>query len=87
MWGSVIIALIISILSFYYLARFHIHITELKSDTNKQKSHGIFYGKPLHEKKKKVLTLNLVPEAQIMDSNTKYALMKEKYQVNITYSI
>ncbi|KAJ8967509.1 hypothetical protein NQ314_002824 [Rhamnusium bicolor] len=78
MWTGVIICLILSGFAFFILARFHIHITEIKSacikNLNKTKPQN------LHKKKKVLMTLSLQPEIDKMDSNVKYNLMKEKYQ-------
>ncbi|CAH1154078.1 unnamed protein product, partial [Phaedon cochleariae] len=78
LWTTVLISLSLCIISFHYIARFHIKITAMKNQLAEQKSR-------LHPTKvpniRKVLTLSLYPEVEKLDPNVKYTMMKEKYQV------
>ncbi|KAJ8912928.1 hypothetical protein NQ315_017258 [Exocentrus adspersus] len=82
MWAGVLICLILCMLSFFVLARFHIHITKIKSERLKQQSKTIHpsFIHELRSKKKKIVTLSLYPEVEKMDSNVKYTIMKGQYQ-------
>ncbi|XP_050502867.1 glutamate receptor ionotropic, delta-1 [Diabrotica virgifera virgifera] len=73
MWAGVLVSLLVTIISFYYLAHFHVSTSqEVASDTDSQTP---------FQKTKKVITLSLHPALEKMNANTKYILMKEKYQV------
>lgn len=76
MWGVVIIFLIVCTLTFHYLARFHVEATENENQsiTDSSSINSV-------SKLKKIITLSLYPAYEKMDPNTKYVLMKEKYQV------
>lgn len=75
MWAAVIVCLIICVLAFYFLARFHLHVTAVTNKCIKIK-------RTLRDiaKKKKVVTLSLFPEVEKLDPNVKYTLMKGQYQ-------
>ncbi|XP_018568048.1 glutamate receptor ionotropic, kainate 5 [Anoplophora glabripennis] len=81
MWAAVLICLMLCTLAFYFLARFHVHMTTM---TNKRvKNKNRIHPDPVEElrgKKKKVVTLSLFPEVEKLDPNVKYTLMKEQYQ-------
>ncbi|KAK9873345.1 hypothetical protein WA026_022150 [Henosepilachna vigintioctopunctata] len=73
MWLAVCLCLVVSATSFYLLAKFHDHVSNLKQKNEKRVENTI------HIKKKKVITLNLYPEAEKMDDDTKYNIMKGQY--------
>ncbi|KAJ8944038.1 hypothetical protein NQ318_016236, partial [Aromia moschata] len=79
MWAGVTICLILTGFAFFILARFHIHITRMKQAylRNENKTRG--NPQPEYDKKKRVVTLSMYPQAEKLDANVKYTLMREKY--------
>lgn len=76
MWTSVILSLICCIIAFHYLARFHIHITHIKSQYDGRSSKIKL--KPA-DFKKKPITLSLYSQEEKLDADKKYTLMKEQH--------
>lgn len=72
MWTGVLICLVICILAFHYFARFHNSVTYPKTI----ESH-----KPVKSEQHTTILL-IYPEIYKLDSNMKYTLMREKYQVS-----
>ncbi|CAG9860788.1 unnamed protein product [Phyllotreta striolata] len=72
MWGGLIISLLICMVTFHYLATYYVKVSKTKSPDSQTNSISKF---------KRVLTLSLQPDFEKIDPNTKYVLMKEKYQV------
>lgn len=71
MWAAVIICLILSGIVFYWIARFHFHVNQIKYDCMKRQKELL--------KKNKIATISMNP--LLLDSDFKYTKMKEQYQL------
>lgn len=72
MWAAVIICLIISGIIFYWIARFHFHVNQIKYDCMKREKEQL--------KKKAVMTVCLLPSDK-QKNDLKYTKMREQYEL------